>query len=178
MSGPTGSLSGKVIAITGAGQGIGAAAARHLAQRGAHLLLGARRRDRLEDLLAEIRFYGGSAELHPLESDDPHETAAFVEAGLHRLGRLDALVGEAGLQGLPALHRQGFGQVVHVGAASAGLRALCQALRQAHEAIRVTMICPPAQGSMPAEAIARAIGFAVAQPEELEVNEITLKAVH
>ena len=48
-------IQGKVIAITGASSGIGEAAARELARRGAHVVLGARRTDRLERLVAEIK---------------------------------------------------------------------------------------------------------------------------
>ena len=52
-------IQGKVIAITGASSGIGEAAARELACRGAHVVLGARRTDRLERLVAEITAAGG-----------------------------------------------------------------------------------------------------------------------
>jgi NADP-dependent 3-hydroxy acid dehydrogenase YdfG len=50
-----------VILITGASSGIGAAAARHFCQRGWRAVLAARRKDRLEELVAEIRADGGEA---------------------------------------------------------------------------------------------------------------------
>ena len=49
-------IQGKVIAITGASSGIGEAAARELARRGARVVLGARRTDRLERLVADMDF--------------------------------------------------------------------------------------------------------------------------
>jgi NADP-dependent 3-hydroxy acid dehydrogenase YdfG len=54
-------IDGTVVAITGASGGIGAATAKHLATRGARVVLGARRRDRLDELVADIRADGGEA---------------------------------------------------------------------------------------------------------------------
>ncbi|HEY9430934.1 MAG TPA: SDR family NAD(P)-dependent oxidoreductase, partial [Blastocatellia bacterium] len=48
-------IEGKVVVITGASSGIGEATARLLAQKGAHVVLGARRTDRLESLVSAIR---------------------------------------------------------------------------------------------------------------------------
>jgi NADP-dependent 3-hydroxy acid dehydrogenase YdfG len=60
-------IEGKVVAITGASSGIGEATARHLAKLGAKVVLGARRTDRLEKIVAEIRAQGGTAESQPLD---------------------------------------------------------------------------------------------------------------
>ena len=54
-------ISGKVVAITGASSGIGEATARLLAERGAAVVLGARRTERLDQLAQEIRDHGGRA---------------------------------------------------------------------------------------------------------------------
>ena len=54
-------IEGKVVAITGASSGIGAATATHLAERGARLVLGARREDRLKAVVDQITALGGSA---------------------------------------------------------------------------------------------------------------------
>ena len=57
----TDNIAGKVIVITGASSGMGAAAARHLATMGAAVVLGARRADRISTLAAEIIDAGGKA---------------------------------------------------------------------------------------------------------------------
>lgn len=55
----TDNIAGKVIVITGASSGMGAAAARHLAEKGAAVVLGARRADRINTLAAEIPTLAG-----------------------------------------------------------------------------------------------------------------------
>jgi NADP-dependent 3-hydroxy acid dehydrogenase YdfG len=57
----TDSITGKVIVITGASSGMGQAAARHLAAKGASVVLGARRAERLDALATEIAEAGGKA---------------------------------------------------------------------------------------------------------------------
>jgi NADP-dependent 3-hydroxy acid dehydrogenase YdfG len=54
-------IKGKVVVITGASSGLGEAAAKHLSQRGATVVLGARRADRIESLAKEIRGNGEKA---------------------------------------------------------------------------------------------------------------------
>jgi NADP-dependent 3-hydroxy acid dehydrogenase YdfG len=61
-------ITGKVVAITGASSGIGEAAARLLAERGARVVLGARRTERLDDIAREIRDDGGRPSLAGLTS--------------------------------------------------------------------------------------------------------------
>jgi NADP-dependent 3-hydroxy acid dehydrogenase YdfG len=83
---------GRVAVITGASSGIGAASASGLAAAGYHVVLTARRRDRLEQLGAEIVDRGGSAEVHQLDVTD----AAAVGALAAKLDRCDILVANAG----------------------------------------------------------------------------------
>ena len=90
-------LSGKTVAITGASSGIGEATALALARAGAGVALGARRKDRVDALAARIEDEGGTAV--PLEVDvtDEAQARAFVETAADRLGRLDALINNAGV---------------------------------------------------------------------------------
>ena len=87
-------LSGKVAAITGASSGIGEATALALAGAGAKVALGARRKDRLDELVGRI----GDAAL-AIEADVADESQArrFVETAHSELGGLDILVNNAGV---------------------------------------------------------------------------------
>ncbi len=71
-------IKGKVIAITGASSGIGEAAAKVLAAAGAHVLIGARRTERLEELAADIAAKGGSVRLQKLDVTDRADVEAFA----------------------------------------------------------------------------------------------------
>jgi len=93
----------KVILITGASSGIGEACARLLAQKGARLLLGARRGERLERLVAEIREAGGSAACRRLDVTSREDTQAFVDFALQQFGRVDVLINNAGVMPLSQL---------------------------------------------------------------------------
>ncbi|AYC32641.1 SDR family oxidoreductase [Pseudomonas cavernae] len=93
----------KVILITGASSGIGEASARLLAEKGARLLLGARRTERLEALVAEIRAAGGTAEFRRLDVTSREDTQAFIDFALERYGRIDVLLNNAGVMPLSKL---------------------------------------------------------------------------
>ncbi|MEU4425058.1 SDR family oxidoreductase [Actinoplanes sp. NPDC024001] len=93
----------KIILITGASSGIGAATARRLAGDGHHVVAGARRKDRLDELTRRIHADGGSAEAAELDVTDPSAMTAVVEAVLSRHGRLDVLVANAGVMLLSRL---------------------------------------------------------------------------
>ena len=235
-------IQGKVIAITGASSGIGEAAARELARRGAHVVLGARRADRLERLVAEITAAGGSARCRALDVTRLEDVQAFVAFAQAEYGRLDVIVNNAGVMplsplaalkidewnamidvnlrgvlhgiaaALPIMQEQGSGQVINV-ASTAGHRvwpsaavycatkhaviALSEGLRQEHDRLRVTVVSPGVttselaettsdagikawledfrQVAIPADAVARAIAYAVEQPDDVDVSEVIVR---
>lgn len=86
---PIGLLTGKVVLITGASRGIGAAAARLFAQEGAAVVLAARGTDALERIVAEIRADGGTADAVTMDLADRASIRAAVDAVDARHGRLD-----------------------------------------------------------------------------------------
>jgi NADP-dependent 3-hydroxy acid dehydrogenase YdfG len=89
-------LSGRVVAITGASSGIGEATARACSAAGAAVALAARRVERIERLARELERQGGRALALATDVGDEREARAFVLAAHERLGRLDALVCNAG----------------------------------------------------------------------------------
>ncbi|MGK3206701.1 SDR family oxidoreductase [Amycolatopsis sp. MEPSY49] len=235
----------KVVAITGASSGIGEATARELAGRGAAVVLGARRTDRLEALARKIRDDGGRAEVLDVDVTRRADLERLVTRAVDRFGRLDVLVGNAGvariapisdldvddwdamidvnLRGvlhgiaaaLPVFRAQGRGhfvttvstsglkivptQAVYAGTKNA-VRTLLEALRQESTdgVLRTTSISPgyvrtelvdyvedPAQreqaqqamatlGISP-DAVARAIAFAIEQPDDVEIGDLTIR---
>ncbi len=235
-------IKGKVIAITGASSGIGEAAAKLLAQRGAHVVVGARRTDRLEKLVASIRAEGGSAEFRALDVTKQEDVEAFVSFANSKFGKVDVVINNAGVMplsplaslkvnewnqmidvnirgvlhgiaaGLPVMKKQGYGQFINVSsigghavyptaavycATKYAVIAISEGLRQEHDNLRVTVISPGVTESelaetitdqtaadsmrefrkiaIPADAIARAIAFAVEQPDGVDVNEIIVR---
>ena len=96
-------ISKKVVLITGASSGIGEATARLLAGSGAHVVLGARRTERLEILCAEINSSGGSAHFQALDVTRLTDVQAFVDFALNLHGRVDVFVNNAGIMPLSKL---------------------------------------------------------------------------
>ncbi|PCD00193.1 SDR family oxidoreductase [Halopseudomonas pelagia] len=235
-------IQGKVILITGASSGIGEATARQLAQQGAKVVLGARRTDRLEHLVAEIRDAGEIAMARQLDVTQREEVQAFVDAALNDFGRIDVIINNAGVMPLsplaalkvdewdrmidvnirgvlhgiaavlPVMQKQGWGQVINVASIGAhavsptaavycatkyAVWAISDGLRQESPEIRVTTISPGVTESELAEsisdeqgreemkefrkvaisasAIARAICFAVEQPDDVDTSEIIVR---
>jgi len=137
-------IKGKVVAITGASSGIGEATARLLAHHGAHVILGARRTERLEALTSEIRFKGGSADYQQLDVTKRDQMEAFIKYAEKTFGRVDVILNNAGVMplsklealkveewdrmidvnirgvlhgiaaGLPIMKKQGFGQFINI----------------------------------------------------------------
>jgi 3-oxoacyl-[acyl-carrier protein] reductase len=91
------SLSGRVAFVTGASQGIGRACAIKLAAAGATVALGARNREKLEEVAKEIAAAGGKAEIFALDVGDEEQIKAAFKAAIAQLGKIDILVNNAGI---------------------------------------------------------------------------------
>ncbi|MFJ5679288.1 SDR family oxidoreductase [Streptomyces sp. NPDC093097] len=89
-------VEGKVVAITGASSGIGEATATHLAERGAYLVLGARRKDRLDAVVERITAQGGTATGVVTDVTRREDLKRLTDTAVDRFGRLDVLVSNAG----------------------------------------------------------------------------------
>jgi NAD(P)-dependent dehydrogenase (short-subunit alcohol dehydrogenase family) len=89
-------LSEKVLIVTGASRGIGAAAARFFAVRGASVVLGARDEQALAAVVSEIGRVGGEATSVPTDVTDPDAVERLVMSALERFGRLDGAFNNAG----------------------------------------------------------------------------------
>lgn len=183
-------IEGKVVAITGASSGIGEATARLLAQRGARVLLGARRIGPLNALANEIVEAGGSARYQALDVTRRASMQCFIDEAAEAFGRVDVIVNNAGLKvderdgmrdvnvrgvlhgiaaGLPRMRAQGSGQFVYC-ASRFAVHAISERLRQeAGGDIRVTVLSPGATESP--TAVARAIAFAIEQPQDVDASE-------
>lgn len=90
-------LQGKVALITGASAGIGRASARALAGEGASLVLNARRKERLEELKAEVEKLGGKAVIVLGDVREEATAVAAVKAATDAFGRLDILINNTGV---------------------------------------------------------------------------------
>lgn len=238
------SVAGRVVLITGASSGIGAATARLLAANGANVVLGARRTDRLHKIASEIRERGGTAEYKELDVADRKDVNAFVAFAREKLGRVDVMFNNAGvmpvspmsalktdewdriidvnvkgvLNGiaavLPVMQSQGSGHIINTASTAAhavgasfgvycaskyAVRAITEGLRQEMDTLRVTLISPGVTESelgsditdeatasavsqlrsiaLSAEAIARAVLYAISQPADVDVGEMIVRSV-
>ena len=232
----------KVVLITGASSGIGEATARLLAAQGHRVYVGARRTDRLETLVQEIRANGGTAAFRALDVTSAEDMRDFVRGAEAAYGQVDVIVNNAGVMPLsplsslkvdewdrmidvnirgvlhgiaavlPGMERQGHGQVINVSsigglavsptaavycATKFAVRAISDGLRQETNKIRVTVVCPGVVESELADtitddtarvamqsfrrvalhpdAIARAIAYAIEQPDDVDVSEVVVR---
>jgi NADP-dependent 3-hydroxy acid dehydrogenase YdfG len=141
-----GGIAGKVVAITGASGGIGAAIAEHLAQRDAAVVLGARSIDRLGEVVARIEASSGTAFALQVDVRSRTDLVRLVRTAHERYGRLVSNAGSMAISGfdelrqddwddmvatnltgvlngiaaaLPVFRAQGKGQFVHMASTSA-----------------------------------------------------------
>ncbi len=99
-------VAGKVVVITGASSGLGAETARHLVKAGAKVALGARRKGRLDALVAELG--ADSASAFQVDVTDREQVEAFVKDAHAKWGRIDVMINNAGLMPLAPLEMMRF----------------------------------------------------------------------
>ena len=237
-------IAGKVVVITGASSGLGEATARLLSARGASVVLGARRVERIDALAAELGRAGGQALAVQTDVTRAAEVQRLVDAAIDRFGRVDVIVNNAGLMPsspldrrkiedwdrmidvnikgvlygiaavLPHMQARKAGHIVNVSSVAGhkvragtavysatkhAVRVLTEGLRQEVKPynIRTTILSPGAvdtelpdsiteadvqagvkqfyEIAIPAEAFARAVAYALEQPEDVDINEILFR---
>lgn len=232
----------KVIILTGASSGIGEGIARHLAEQGHKLVLGARRSDRLASLCDELRREGSSVDFLATDVTQRSDTQKLADFALEEYGRIDVMINNAGVMPLspmssmkveewdlmldvnvrgvlygiaavlPTMQAQRMGHIINIASVGAltvsptaavycatkyAVRAISDGLRQESRELRVTVINPGVveseladsisdsvareamksyrQIALKPDAIARAVSWAIDQPGEVDVNEITVR---
>jgi NADP-dependent 3-hydroxy acid dehydrogenase YdfG len=99
-------IEGKVVVITGGSSGLGEATARHLAERGATVAIAARRRDRLDGIVADIEKSGGKAKAYQVDVVQKDQVDALVTNVMKDFGRIDVLVNNAGVMPIAPLSQR------------------------------------------------------------------------
>jgi len=234
----------KVVVITGASSGLGEATARMLAQHGAHLVLGARRLERLEALASDLRATGAQVEVKATDVTQAEQVQALVDLALERHGRVDVMLNNAGLMPhspldrrrledwdqmidvnikgvlygiaavLPTMQAQKSGHIINVASVAGhkvragstvysatkhAVRIISEGLRQEVKpyGLRTTILSPGAVATelpntiteadvaenvrklyelaIPADAFARAVIYALSQPDDVDINEILFR---
>ena len=236
-------IQNKVVIITGASSGLGEATAKRLAASGAKLMLGARREDRLKELVAAIAQTGGTANYLVTDVTDRAQVEALAKQTLSTYGRIDVLINNAGLMPLspldqikveewdqmidvnikgvlygiaavlPMMRQQKSGHIINLSSVAGhkvfpgaavycatkfAVRAISEGLRlESNGEIRSTNISPGAVATeltstisdadtaasinalyeiaIDADAIARAIAYAIEQPGDVDVNEMIIR---
>lgn len=237
-------IEGKVVVITGASSGLGESTARHLAELGATVVLGARRVDRIDALARELTANGQPALAVQTDVTDRVQVQRLVDAAIAGFGRIDVMINNAGLMphsplerlkiddwdrmidvnlkgvlygiaaALPPMQAQKSGHIINVSSVAGhkvrpggavysatkhAVRALSEGLRQEVKPynIRTTVISPGAvdtelpnsitepdvaanmrkiyEVAVPADAFARAVAYAMGQPDDIDINEILFR---
>jgi len=99
----SGNIEGKVVVITGASSGLGEITARHLASMGATVVLGARRKNRLDATVKEIQAAGGKALSVTVDVTNRAEVESLVQKAIDTYGKIDVLVSNAGIMPIAPL---------------------------------------------------------------------------
>lgn len=97
-------VNGKTIIVTGASSGIGLTVSKYLAQAGAHVLLLARTKDKLDEVKAEIETEGGKASVFPCDLNDMESIDAVSKEILASVDHIDILINNAGRSIRRAVH--------------------------------------------------------------------------
>jgi NADP-dependent 3-hydroxy acid dehydrogenase YdfG len=238
-------IEGKVVVITGASSGLGEATARLLSARGARVVLGARRHDRIQALAGELTAKGGKAIAVTTDVTHYEQVKTLVDAAVKSYGRIDVMINNAGLMpqspldrlkidewdrmidvnikgvlygiaaALPVMKAQKAGHFINVSSVAGhkvraggavyaatkhAVRALSEGLRQEVKPynIRTTVISPGAVATelpntisepdvaesfhkfyedfaIPADSFARAVAYAIGEPEDVDINEILFR---
>lgn len=90
-------IENKVVVITGASSGIGAATAKLLSENGAKVVLGARRAEKLQSIVDEIKEKGGFAEYLVTDVTDAKQVQALVDQAMNVFGKVDVIFNNAGI---------------------------------------------------------------------------------
>jgi NADP-dependent 3-hydroxy acid dehydrogenase YdfG len=99
-------IENKVVVITGASSGLGEATARHLAALGAKVVLGARRTDRLEAVVADITKAGGQAVFATADVTNQKDVENLINTAVTTYGRVDVVVNNAGLMAIAPMEQR------------------------------------------------------------------------
>jgi NADP-dependent 3-hydroxy acid dehydrogenase YdfG len=98
-------IKNKVVIITGASSGMGEAAAKHLAELGATVVLGARRADKIEKLAKDIKEAGGKALFVKVDVTNLEQVKNLVDTAVQQFGRVDVILNNAGIMPLSPMDR-------------------------------------------------------------------------
>lgn len=90
-------IQNKVVVITGASSGLGEETAKYLAEKGAYVVLGARRADKLEQIVTEITSKGGTAIYQVTDVTDKEQVQNLVDIAVTTYGKIDVLINNAGI---------------------------------------------------------------------------------
>ena len=100
----TSNIADKVVVITGASGGLGESTAKLLARHGAKVVVGARRKDRIDAVVKEISASGGKAAGFAVDVTRRVEVEALIKGAVDAFDRVDVLVNNAGIMPIAPIH--------------------------------------------------------------------------